>query len=94
VLGVIDDFWERYVTDVGNVGPDRGQGRQVPAAAAGYTGDVPDGYFVLRSRTYGQLMFFRGFVGARRPAAGGREREDELPRLPAGRAADPPAMRS
>ncbi len=26
VLGVVDDGWQRYITDLGNAGPDRGQG--------------------------------------------------------------------
>src|SRR5512137_1159448 len=70
VLGVINDFWERYVSDVGNAGPDRGQGGKYLLLPPGYAGDVPDGYFVLPSRTYGNWIFFRGFLvdGDPRPA--------------------------
>jgi hypothetical protein len=25
-LGIVDDFWFRYVTDLGNAGPDKGKG--------------------------------------------------------------------
>jgi hypothetical protein len=62
VLGMVNDFWGRSVTDVGNAGPDRGQGGKYLLLPPGYTGDVPDGYLVLRPRTYGNLMFSRGFI--------------------------------
>ena len=35
VLAFLDDFWFQYVIDIGNAGPDKGQGRQVSRAAAG-----------------------------------------------------------
>jgi hypothetical protein len=62
VLGLIDDHWFKYVGDFGNAGPDKGQGGRFLLLPPGYEGEVPDGYFVLRSRTYGNLMFFRGFL--------------------------------
>ena len=71
MLGMIDDFWSRYVTDMGNAGPDRGQGGKYLLLPPDYVGDVPDGYYVVRSRTYGNIMFCRGFMehGDPRPAA-------------------------
>ncbi|HEX2951060.1 MAG TPA: DUF1254 domain-containing protein, partial [Armatimonadota bacterium] len=70
ILGMIDDFWFRYVTDVGNVGPDKGQGGKYLLVPPDYTGDIPEGYFVARSRTYGNILFFRSFPvnGDLRPA--------------------------
>ena len=62
VLGVIDDHWFQYVTDLGRVGPDKGKGGKFLLLPPGYKGEVPDGYFVVRSKTYGNLMFWRGFV--------------------------------
>jgi hypothetical protein len=93
VLGVIDDAWERYVTDVGHVGPDQGRGGKYLLLPPGYAGDVPEGYFVARSRTYGQLMFFRGFIenGDLRPAIENAKAHFRV--YPLARAADPPAMR-
>lgn len=61
VLGVIDDFWFRFVTDIGPLGPDKGNGGKFLLLPPGYTGDVPDGYFVLPSRTYGHWCFFSRF---------------------------------
>jgi hypothetical protein len=62
VLGVIDDHWFQYVCDTGNAGPDRGKGGKYLLLPPGYKGDVPKGYFVFRSPTYGNLYFWRGFM--------------------------------
>jgi hypothetical protein len=62
VLGIIDDHWFKYVGDVGNAGPDKGKGGKFLLLPPGYKGEVPDGYFVYHSPTYGNLMFFRGFL--------------------------------
>jgi hypothetical protein len=62
VLGIIDDHWFKYVGDFGNAGPDKGKGGKFLLLPPGYKGEVPEGYFVLRSPTYGNLLFFRGFL--------------------------------
>jgi hypothetical protein len=62
VLGIVDDFWFHYVGDVGNAGPDRGKGGKFLLLPPGYTGEVPEGYFVMHSKTYGNVFFWRGFV--------------------------------
>ncbi len=62
VLGVIDDHWFRYVADFGNAGPDKGKGGKYLLLPPGYSGEVPEGYIVLRSSTYGNLSFWRGFL--------------------------------
>src|SRR5450631_1441081 len=68
VLGVIDDHWFQYVTDFGRVGPDKNKGGKFLLLPPDYKGEVPkdakDGgeYFVLRSKTYGNLVFWRGFL--------------------------------
>jgi len=62
VLGIIDDHWFRYVGDFGNAGPDKGKGGKYLLLPPGYEGDVPEGYTVLRTNTFGNLMFYRGFL--------------------------------
>ena len=62
VLGPMDDAWFRWVTDVGFTGPDKGAGGKYLLLPPGYTGEVPAGYFVARSRTFGNLLFFRTFL--------------------------------
>lgn len=92
VLGIITDFWYRYVTDVGNVGPDHGEGGKYLLLPPDYKGEAPDGYHVLRSRTYGHWMFFRGFIehGDLRPAVELAKAEFRVYRLD--QAASPPDM--
>jgi hypothetical protein len=62
VLGMVDDFWFRYVIDMGNAGPDKGKGGKFLFLPPGYKGDVPAGYFAYKSPTFGNIMFWRGFV--------------------------------
>ena len=62
VLGVFNDMYFRYISDIGAAGPDKGQGGKYLVLPPGYQGDVPDGYFVVRSQTYGVWNFMRGYV--------------------------------
>jgi hypothetical protein len=70
VLGIIDDAWFHYVTDFGNAGPDKGQGGKFLLVPPGYDGKLPEGYFVARTRTYGNWVIWRGFQvdGSTKPA--------------------------
>jgi hypothetical protein len=62
VLGVVNDFWFRYVTDLGNAGPDKGKGGKYLILPPDYQGAVPEGYFTFKSPTYGNLILGRGFM--------------------------------
>jgi hypothetical protein len=62
VLGILDDMYFRYITDMGAAGPDRGKGGKYLILPPGYKGDVPDGYYVFESKTYGVWNFMRGYV--------------------------------
>ena len=42
VLGMIDDAYFRYVTDLGLVGPDQGKGGKYLFVPPGYTGDAAE----------------------------------------------------
>jgi len=70
VLGIIDDAWFQYVADFGNAGPDKGQGGKFLLLPPGYKGDVPQGYHVAGTQTYGNWVVWRGFQvnGSTRPA--------------------------
>jgi hypothetical protein len=63
ILGVIDDGWMRYVTDLGNVGPDRGQGGSYLLVHDDYEGELPDDHHVFRTPTYRNWVMARAFVG-------------------------------
>jgi hypothetical protein len=70
VLGIIDDHWFKYVGDFGRLGPDKSKGGKFLMLPPGYEGDVPDGYFVMRTNTYGNWVIWRGFQvdGSTKPA--------------------------
>ena len=93
LLGLINDVWSRYVTDVGNAGPDRGRGGKYLLLPPGYAGAVPDGYFVARSRTFGNLLAARGFAVNGDPGPAVASVRQHLRIYPLADAADPPAMR-
>ena len=59
VIGMFTDFFQRTITDVGAVGPDRARGGLYLLLPPGYQGHVPDGYFTFRSSTYNVFLFFR-----------------------------------
>jgi hypothetical protein len=61
VLGFINNAWFRYVADFGNAGPDHGQGGKFLLVPPGYEGEIPDGYYVYHTHTYGNWMPWRGF---------------------------------
>ncbi len=63
VLGPVDDAFFRWVTDVGLTGPDKGRGGKYLFVPPGYTGKLPSsGYHVMKTPTYGNLVFYRAFV--------------------------------
>lgn len=62
-LCVIDDFWFRYVTDMGIPGPDRGEGGSYLFLPPGYDDDVPEGYFVSRPATFTNWVVLRTLGG-------------------------------
>jgi hypothetical protein len=91
-LGMINDFWGRYVTDLGRVGPDRGAGGKYLLIPPGYTGSIPDGYFVLTSRSYGNAYFIRGFLPDGDPLPAVENTKQNFRVYPLACAAEKPAM--
>jgi len=47
-----NDAYFRYIIDFGMVGPDQGQGGKYLLLPPDYEGEVPEWYFIARSRTY------------------------------------------
>ena len=62
VLGVVDDMWYRWAGDVGITGPDKGEGGKYLLLPPDYKGDVPEGYFVIRSATFSNWVAWRTFL--------------------------------
>ena len=91
MLGAFNDMWFRYIGDVGPAGPDRGAGGSYLLLPPGYEGDIPDGYFVYRSRTFGVWTFMRGSV-ADGLEAGAANITENLKVYPLARRENPPEM--
>ena len=92
VLAFVDDFWFHYVTDMGNAGPDKGQGGKYLTVPPGYQGPLPtSGYFVAKSATFGNWLVARGFLVNKdpKPAADGIRSRMRI--YPLSQAANPPA---
>jgi len=62
MLGAFNDAWFRYMQDIGPAGPDKGKGGKYLVLPPGYEGEVPDGYFVVQSRTYNVWVFMRASI--------------------------------
>jgi hypothetical protein len=59
VIGMFTDFFQRTLTDVGAIGPDRARGGLYLLLPPDYDGEVPKGYFNFKSPTYNVFLFFR-----------------------------------
>ena len=59
VIGMFTDFFQRTITDVGAIGPDRARGGLYLLLPPNYDGPRPQGYFTFESSTYNVLLFFR-----------------------------------
>ena len=68
VLGIIDDHWFKYVADFGRLGPDKSKGGKFLILPPGYEGEIPEGYFVASTNTYGNWVIWRGFQVDGNPA--------------------------
>ena len=59
IAGMIDDFWQRPITDIGVTGPDKGKGAKYLITPPGYKGKKPDGYKVFESPTNNIFLAIR-----------------------------------
>lgn len=59
VIGMFTDFFQRTITDVGLIGPDRARGGLYLLLPPDYDGEIPQGYFAFKSKTNNVFLFFR-----------------------------------
>jgi hypothetical protein len=62
MLGAFNDAWFRYMQDVGPLGQDKGAGGTYLLLPPDYEGDIPEGYYVVKSPTYRVWTFMRGSI--------------------------------
>ncbi|WP_221630186.1 MULTISPECIES: DUF1254 domain-containing protein [unclassified Synechococcus] len=70
VLGFPNDAWFKYVVDFGNAGPDKAKGGKFLIVPPGYEAEIPEGFHVANTNTYGNRVVWRGFQvdGSPKPA--------------------------
>jgi hypothetical protein len=92
VLGAINDMWYRWVVDIGFTGPDKGEGGKFLILPPGYQGEIPEGYFVVKSPTFSLWAPWRSFVvdGDPKPGVDLVKQHTKVYRL--SETANPPAM--
>ena len=62
MLGLINDAAFNYVGDVGPAGPDEGKGGKFLILPPDFEGDVPEGYFVMKSKAYRHWVLLRASI--------------------------------
>jgi len=92
VLGLIDDHWFKFVADFGRLGPDKSQGGKFLLLPPGYEGEVPDGYFVYPTNTYGHWVIWRGFQVDGDPAPAVETTQKTFRMYPLSQKNNPPEM--
>src|SRR5215510_167801 len=58
-MAQLNDFWYKWAGDIGIAGEDKGKGGKYLVLPPGYKGEIPKGYFILRSSTYGNWFPIR-----------------------------------
>ena len=91
MLGFFQDGLQRYLADIGPLGPDKSHGGKFLILPPGFAGSVPEGYFVSRSPTYSVGFAMRGFQveGKTDPAVSLMK---QIKVYPLAKAASPPPM--
>ena len=59
VIGLVNDAFFRYVTDLGLVGADQGKGGKYLLVGPNYEGEIPEGYFVSKTSSYRHWVLIR-----------------------------------
>ncbi len=106
--GTVNDAFFRFVTDMGNVGPDRGKGGTYLILPPDYAGDleyregsaevemeiggVTRTVFVSKSASYINWVILRGFLVDGKPDAASKMYRDGLKVYPLSQAGNPPEM--
>ena len=91
MLGAFNDAWFRYMQDIGPAGPDKGKGGKYLVLPPDYEGDIPEGYFAVKSKTYNVWVFMRASIAKGLDAAAKNVKEN-LRIYPLSKKDNPPEM--
>ena len=59
MLGAFNDAWFHYIADIGPFGEDKGKGGKYLILPPAYEGEIPEGYFIVKSPTNKVFVFMR-----------------------------------
>jgi hypothetical protein len=90
--GIIVDAYTRYISNLGPPGPDKGTGGKYLVLPPGYDGEVPEGYFVSKSRSWSDWVLLRGFLKDGKPEFSSQLFRKGMKIYPLAQAANPPKM--
>ena len=93
VLGTVNDIWYRWAGDIGFTGPDRGEGGKFRIRPPGSTGDVPEGYFVIKPGSFSVWAGWRSFVVNGDPKPGVDAVKTFTKIYPLSKKSNPPALK-
>jgi hypothetical protein len=94
VLGIINDAYFRFITDMGQYGPDQAKGGKFLLVPEGYTGGLPkEGYYSVKTRTRNNLVIIRAFVQNGDLAGTVKSVKAKTKIYPLSAAANPPAQK-
>jgi len=62
IVGLLDDFWQRSLVDVGLPGPDAGHGGKFLLLPPGDDREVPSGYYEVRATMHSHNLLVRGII--------------------------------
>ena len=93
VLGLVNDAYFRFLGDMGNFGPDQGKGGKFVVVPENYKGAVPNGFYVLKTRTHNNLVIIRSFLQNGDLAGSVKAQKEKTRIYPLSAAASPPAQK-
>jgi hypothetical protein len=94
VLGLLNDAYFRFLADMGNFGVDQGKGGKYLLVHEDYKGALPkDGYHIVKTRTYNNMMIIRSFPQNNDLAGSVKRVKDKTGLYPLSAAAKPPAQK-
>jgi len=91
MLGAFNDAWFRYLSDIGPMGPDKGQGGNYLVVPPDYEGELPDEYFIVKSPSYRIFTFMRASIANGLDVAV-KNIKDNMKVYPLSQKDNPPAM--
>ena len=92
VLGVFNDMWMREIENIGPLGQDKGAGGSYLVLPPDYDGEIPEGYFIARAKTFGVWLILRAFRAPDGDASAAVAAHKQIRVYPLARADDPPPM--